>query len=95
MHRAPDIEKVHLEFLKSVLGVRRNTNTTMIYFETGRLPLYHVRILRMFKFWFKLLYYNLKIVYLGLHMNIYTTFVKIQSEIVIIGLPSLRNNLIV
>jgi hypothetical protein len=57
MHRAPDIEKVHLESLKSVLGVRRNTNTTctMIHFETGRLPLYHVRILRMFKFWFKLL----------------------------------------
>lgn len=54
-HKGPDIEKVHLDFLKVALGVRKNTNSTMIYFETGRLPLYYIRIFRMFKFWFKLL----------------------------------------
>ncbi|XP_078312623.1 uncharacterized protein LOC144619140 [Crassostrea virginica] len=54
-HRGPDIEKVHLEFLRYVLGVRKNTNTSMVYFETGRLPLYFTRIFRMFKFWFKMM----------------------------------------
>ena len=39
--------KVHLEFLRYVLGVRKNTNTSMVYFETGRLPLYSTRIFRM------------------------------------------------
>ena len=35
------------------MGVRRNTNRVMLYFETGRMPLYIKRIIR--KYWFKLL----------------------------------------
>lgn len=54
-HSARDIEKIHLEFIKNVLCVRKNTNTSMVYFETGRLPLKIVRYFRIFKFWFKLL----------------------------------------
>ena len=54
-HKGPDIEKIHLDFLRYVLGVRRNTNRVMLYFETGRLPLHIKRIIRMFKYWFKLL----------------------------------------
>ena len=49
------IEKVHLEFLRYVLGVRKNTNTSMVYFETGRLSMYFIRIFNMFKFWFKIM----------------------------------------
>ena len=54
-HRAHDIEKVHLDFCKNILGVTRRTNNVMVYIETGRLPLRFVRLIRMFKFWFKLL----------------------------------------
>ena len=46
-HKGPDIEKIHLDFLRYVLGVRRNTNRVMLYFETGRMPLYIDRIIRM------------------------------------------------
>lgn len=46
------IEDRTLEFLLYVLEVRKNTNTFMVYFETGRLPLNSIRNFRMFKFWF-------------------------------------------
>ena len=36
-HYANDVEKVHLEYKKSILSVRKNTNTASVYFETGRL----------------------------------------------------------
>ena len=54
-HKAHDVEKVHLDFCKNILGVTRRTNNVMVYIETGRLPLRFVRLIRMFKFWFKLL----------------------------------------
>ena len=41
--------------LRYVLGIRKNTNTSMVYFETERLPLYSIRIFRMFKFFFKIM----------------------------------------
>jgi hypothetical protein len=49
------LKKVHLEYLKSVLCVRKNTNNVMVYIETGRLPMNIVRWFRVFKFWFKIL----------------------------------------
>ena len=55
---AHDIEKVHLDFCKNLLGVSRRTNNVLIYIETGRMPLKYVRLIRMFKFWFKLLNSN-------------------------------------
>lgn len=53
-HNANDIEKIHLEYIKSVLSVSKNTNTAMVYFETGRLPMRTLKLLRIFNFWFKL-----------------------------------------
>ena len=38
-HKGPDIQKMHLDFLRNGLRVRRNTNRVMLYFETGRMPL--------------------------------------------------------
>ena len=37
------------------LGVKKRTNNVLIYAETGRLPLKVCRLIRIFKFWFKLL----------------------------------------
>lgn len=38
-HKAPDIEKVHLKFLKQVLGVRQQTTTSAVLGEFRRFPL--------------------------------------------------------
>lgn len=39
MHAANNIEKVHLEYIKFVLSLKKNTNTAIVYVETGRLYL--------------------------------------------------------
>ena len=39
MHAGKDIEKVHLDNCKHVLGVKKRTNNVVIYAETGRLLL--------------------------------------------------------
>jgi hypothetical protein len=54
-HTAPDIEKIHLYFLKRILKVRKSTVNTMVYCELGRLPLYVERQCKMVKYWTKLL----------------------------------------
>ena len=53
-HKAPDVEKVHINFGKDVLGVNRKTCNNMVYCEIGRLPLYVKRKLKIFKYWVKL-----------------------------------------
>ena len=40
VHKAPEIEKVHLYFLKRILKVKKSTVNNMLYCELGRLPLY-------------------------------------------------------
>ena len=39
-HKGDDIEKVHLNFLKGTLKVRRSAVNAMVYFELGRVPMY-------------------------------------------------------
>jgi hypothetical protein len=60
-HSVNGAENVHLEYLKPVLGVRKNTNNAMVYVETDRLPLNVVRWFRIFNFGLK--YYQAKIVF--------------------------------
>lgn len=54
-HKANDIEKVFMKFCKRLLGVKSNCNNAMVYIELGCLPLRSVRIIRIVKYWFKLL----------------------------------------
>ena len=35
----PLVEKMHLEFLKRIMNIRKSTNTVMVYFELGRCPM--------------------------------------------------------
>ena len=49
-----DIEKMHINFIKTVLGVKPSTNTCLIYAETGRFPLYITIYRQMIKYWLKL-----------------------------------------
>ena len=54
-HKGPDIETLHLSFLKKILKVKKCTVNFMVYFELGRLPLYINRYVRMISYWLKLL----------------------------------------
>ena len=54
-HKAPAIERVHMNYCKNILGVKLSTNNVMIYQELGRLPLIFARKCKIFKYWFKLL----------------------------------------
>ena len=49
------VEKVHTDFLKTLLGVKKFTSNVMLYFELGRVPLKCERNYRLLKFWLKLL----------------------------------------
>ena len=54
-HPAPNVEKVHLYFLKRILKVKQSTVNSMVYCELGRLPMYIERHCKMIKYWIKLL----------------------------------------
>ena len=43
-------ERVHRKFLKRVLGVKMSTNTIALYHETGRLPTFVDRYVRIVKY---------------------------------------------
>ena len=53
-HKATDIEKVHLSFLKRILGVKKSTFSNLVYYELGRFPLYMKRKLKIFKYWLQI-----------------------------------------
>ena len=49
------IEKIHLDFLKSILKLKKSTLNVMVYGEFGRYPLEIMIKIRMVKYWCKLL----------------------------------------
>ena len=54
-HAALDVERVHLKFLKQILGVRIQTCNNAVYGEIGRVLLSIIRKVRILKFWFKII----------------------------------------
>ncbi len=50
--QANKIERVHLQFCKRLLGVKRCTQNDFVYGELGRTPLLIVRYLIILKYWF-------------------------------------------
>ena len=54
------IERVHLQFYKHLLGVRKQTQNDFIYGELGRVSLQQRRYITIIKYWFKLLKCTLK-----------------------------------
>ena len=51
-HKSPDIEKIHLKFLKQILGVRTSTASAAVYGEFGRVYLIVQRKTRILKYWY-------------------------------------------
>ena len=52
-HKVPDIERVHHNFLKRILGVKRSTLNMMVYRELDRYPLHINRCVRQVRYWVK------------------------------------------
>ena len=50
-----DLEKIHLKFTKSTLGVRKQTPTPAIYGDTGRFPLIIRQHIKAVKYWCRIL----------------------------------------
>ena len=53
-HPAPNVEAVHLKFLKQLLKVRSQTSSAMVYGELGRVPLTIKRKECILKYWLKI-----------------------------------------
>jgi hypothetical protein len=54
-HKAADIERVHLKFLKQLLGVKQQTPNVAVLGEFGRFPMDVMRKIRIIKYWFKVM----------------------------------------
>jgi len=54
--KSNDIERVHLKYCKSVLGVKQSTCTAAVYSELGRYPIYIQQYVQIIKFWLHILY---------------------------------------
>jgi len=53
-HKAPDIERIQLQFCKYLLVMKQSTPNDMIYYELGRHPLICIRKFRILKYWLKI-----------------------------------------
>ena len=50
-HLGVGVERVHLKFLRNLLGVKRSTQNDFIYGEYGTTPLRELRKIRILKYW--------------------------------------------
>ena len=55
LHHGDCLEKVHLDFCKRLLGIKKSSCNVMIYAQLGRLPLQAVRKYKIIKYLAKLL----------------------------------------
>ena len=54
--KSKDIERLHLKFCKSILGVKLNTCNAAVYSELGRYPLFIKRYEQIIKYWLKIIH---------------------------------------
>ena len=54
-HGGLDIERLHTQFCRSILGVKNSNNLAALYSELGRRPLIVFRKLRILKYWWKVI----------------------------------------
>ena len=52
------IERVHLQFCKRLLGVKKCTQNDFVYGELGRLNFQYVRYFIIIKYWVKIVHAN-------------------------------------
>lgn len=58
IRKSLNVERIHLDFCKHILGVKKSTCTAAVYAELGRFPLLYHRKFAFIKYWSKLIYCN-------------------------------------
>ena len=58
----PDIESVQLGFIKMLMCVKNSTASCAVYGETGRYPTYIKFCIKLFKYYYRLLFMNSNII---------------------------------
>ncbi len=53
--KSKELERLHLKFLKAILGVKLSTSNAAVYGELARYPIYIQRYVRIIKYWFKII----------------------------------------
>jgi hypothetical protein len=53
-HKGQDVENVHTNFCKRILGVKKSTYNNAVYYELGRFPLEIDKKRKIFKYWLKI-----------------------------------------
>jgi len=73
-HPGKDVERLHVQYCKQLLGVKKNTQNDFVYGELGRMPVQNTRYYALVKFWLKILQSDnkkyIKIVYNMLFQDI-------------------------
>ena len=54
-HKADDVEKVHICYIKHILKGRKSAVNYMVYCELGIFPMYIEKYCEMLRYWFKLI----------------------------------------
>ena len=54
-HKAVDIERLHLKFMKLILHVKPQTMDYIVYKELGRVTMAIIRKIRILKYWTKII----------------------------------------
>ena len=52
--KSKEVERIHLKFLKRILGVKSSTCSAAVYGDLGRYPMYIARYCRLITYWCKL-----------------------------------------
>ena len=55
-HKAPDVERIHTRFCRTLLGVKTSTHLSAPYCELGRKPLAVFRKLGIIRYWIKIIH---------------------------------------
>ena len=53
-HQGPDVERVHLQFMKRIIVVKKSTQNDFVYGEFGKIPLINRRKVQILKYWLKI-----------------------------------------
>ena len=53
--KSKELERIHLKFCKTILGVKQSTCNAAVYGELGRYPVFINRHIMIIKYWIKLL----------------------------------------
>ena len=96
------LEKLHLRFLKSILGVRKSTPNAFVYSELDTFPLKADRLPRIIKYWLRILHLQddnpVKIIYklllsdINENNNIINWASLVKKELYTIGLGHIWTN---